>query len=537
MAIKKAESKQGLIIALVISVLITIGAGVAAYFGFADQERLKAQTKDAQTKEKNAKTDLEWEKFKALTFKAYAGHATPKDLENLGAQRLAYQDGKGTLGAGQNDKSEIDNLVKQMDDKKVLGLGWDEVKKAPASTYREQVADLKKALETAQGTLAKTDEGAKAAAEKYNAEANAHKEYQRKLDETVKGISDQAKAAMDKKHDSLKNEEAKVEKYVDEIDKTKKGYEADKAEKEKQINALNAQVKLEQGKLQAALQKIQPMDLLTAEEAKGKVVRLDSSGLHAFINLGSHDNVKPQLTFSVFAPGPGGKAKGSERKAALEVVSVLEPHLSRARLFEVRDAGRDPILPGDLLFNPSWSPNMRQHVAIAGLIDLGDGRDGTQEFVRNLEKQGIVVDAYLDMKDLTVKGRGMVLSTNYLVLGEVPTFEGNVTPNVNDPLFQRKSDVLNQVSKMREEASKLGITQVPALRFMSMIGYRLPQMLPGSRPPTFFGLPSSGGAAAEGKEPAKDAAPAKDDKDAPKKGDKDAPKKGDKDAAKDKDDK
>ena len=47
---------------------------------------------------------------------------------------------------------------------------------------------------------------------------------------------------------------------------------------------------------------------------------------------------------------------------------------------------------------------MREHVAIIGLIDLmGDGKDNTAELVRNLTRQGIIVDAYLDLKDKTLK--------------------------------------------------------------------------------------------------------------------------------------
>ena len=46
---------------------------------------------------------------------------------------------------------------------------------------------------------------------------------------------------------------------------------------------------------------------------------------------------------------------------------------------------------------------------LAGLFDLtGEGRDNIEEFMRTLRKEGTVIDAYLDLKDLTVKGDSFI---------------------------------------------------------------------------------------------------------------------------------
>src|SRR5581483_8147324 len=107
-----------------------------------------------------------------------------------------------------------------------------------------------------------------------------------------------------------------------------------------------------------------------------------------YLDIGSRDNVKPQLTFSVY-PAGATQPKGM-RKASLEVVNVLSGHLCVARITEVTDRTHDPVIVNDTIFNPAWSSSLRQHVAVAGLIDLtGDGTDNTEEFMRNLERQGI----------------------------------------------------------------------------------------------------------------------------------------------------
>jgi RNA polymerase sigma factor (sigma-70 family) len=86
-----------------------------------------------------------------------------------------------------------------------------------------------------------------------------------------------------------------------------------------------------------------------------KVVRLDRAGKTSYINLGSDDRVTSGLTFRVHGVGRDGKPLPSA-KGTVEVVKVLGRHLSQARVTSVADADRDPILPGDLLFNNSWRP-------------------------------------------------------------------------------------------------------------------------------------------------------------------------------------
>jgi hypothetical protein len=197
--------------------------------------------------------------------------------------------------------------------------------------------------------------------------------------------------------------------------------------------------------------------MLAHDQPKAKVVSVDRSGDVIYLDLGTLDHVKPQLTFSIFG-AVNGRAD-AQRKGSVEVVEAIGPHLSKARVTDLRSPYQHGVIPGDLLFNPAWSPNVREHVAIAGKIDLtGDGRDSTLEFIRNLERMNIKVDAYLDLsdgKEGTVKGEGMTHNTTYLVEGINP----------GSP----------EIEKMKQRANELGVTTVPARRFMALMGYRLPR--------------------------------------------------------------
>jgi hypothetical protein len=116
-------------------------------------------------------------------------------------------------------------------------------------------------------------------------------------------------------------------------------------------------------------------------------------------------------------------------------------------------------------------------VAIAGIIDLnGDGVDDTPDLIRTLDKQGITVDAWLDLRDRTVKGPGMTEKTTYLILGEKPVLPPNVIPGSN-AVADAATEVLGKIEEMKAKARDLGAEQVQYRRFLSLIGYRLPRQM------------------------------------------------------------
>jgi RNA polymerase sigma factor (sigma-70 family) len=98
-----------------------------------------------------------------------------------------------------------------------------------------------------------------------------------------------------------------------------------------------------------------------------KIVAVDRKGTQVYINLGTADRVTPNLTFSIHSLGPDGKL--SKAKGTLEVVQVIGPHLSRARVTSVKDSSRDPVMRNDRLFNPTWDPEKRSVAATGRKLD------------------------------------------------------------------------------------------------------------------------------------------------------------------------
>ncbi len=200
-----------------------------------------------------------------------------------------------------------------------------------------------------------------------------------------------------------------------------------------------------------------------------KIVRIEPEGSTAYINLGSADLVKNQLTFSIHGLDLAGKPVG-EPKGTLEVMNVLDSHLSQVRITSVKDRNINPVFKGDVLFNPSWNLKLKKHVAITGLIDLtGEGHNQSAEFRRNLERQNVIVDAWVEKRGdkAVIMGPGISVQTDWLIEGDAPDY-------LNDPGkgYREGGSIME---KMRGTAKDKGVSVVGYRKYMESIGYRLPR--------------------------------------------------------------
>jgi hypothetical protein len=159
---------------------------------------------------------------------------------------------------------------------------------------------------------------------------------------------------------------------------------------------------------------------------------------------------------------------------------VLGDHLSQAKINYVttprerprHDPRHDPVVEGDVLINPSWDPNRKKHIALAGIVDVtGDGRDDTEQVIRALERQNVAVDAYLDMrKDFTIKGPGITVNTDFLVIGDEPA----EVLGAQGRDAEIKQKVAEGMKEMRKQAEANGVKVIGLRRYLDEIGYRIP---------------------------------------------------------------
>jgi hypothetical protein len=467
MARKSGDSKQGLIIALVCFVVLSLILGVSTYYGFKDQDELKKKADDANKNAKSVTDSRDWYKYQALLLKSYLGKLSSTEQQEWPGMWDQFNPRTGTKkGPNDGDNRQVADLVRYLQDNHSK---FDDAQKKPEVSIDDHLTLLNRELDETKKKLAKSEGDLKAEKARYDrelgvkeAEVVATKTELDKANKTnEKDRSDRATELENRlKEFSGLNQKNEDLQKKDEVDVVTSGRELKK--KDQIIRDLK-------GELEKVRRQLSPPDLQTYAQPKGKVLRVDSKGDVLWINRGYADNVQPRqnLTFSVFGPD-------HTRKGTIEVTEVVNPHLSMARITEMVDPNHNPIMPEDVLINPAWTPNSRTHVAIGGLIDLtGDGKDSSEEFVRNLTREGMVIDALMDLKDATVKGPGMTVNTEFFILGEEPKFsEGILEGNVR---YERKKELSEKLTEMKKQASDLGITIVSVKRFAALTGYQMPR--------------------------------------------------------------
>lgn len=495
------SSNTGLIVTLIFFILATIALGVTTYMGYSGQAEAQKEAKAAADKETAEKGKARKEEAQRLALKIAAG-------TDEAADRTAYAAVKNEAmpQISEQIKAFYAALAGKVNSKDVAITPWDPSKgdeppmslvkiagalqnaAAKAQTDTEnvrtqmtgEIKNIKDALDSANTKALKLQETSDKHQKDLVAEQNTRAAGSDKKDEDIKRLSeDLQKLTIDKQN--MENEkDAEIKKLRTQVDTSRKVRDQLREKVGPLLEKLDA-VRLsrpelrEVGELYDMLSRaLEGPSNLVNDTPKGSILQLRNN--HVYINLGSADSVRPGLSFSVLPSGSTGKsAAARERKGAIEVVTVLEPHLSACKILEVTNPLRDPLLSGDLLFNPAWNPSQREHVAIAGIIDLnGDGVDDAPDLIRALEKQGIAVDAWLDLKNRQIVGPGITERTTYLILGERPTLPPNM-PVEGNPIATAMVGALGKITEMENKSRDLGVMKVPYRRFLSMIGYKLPK--------------------------------------------------------------
>src|SRR5712692_3603090 len=142
---KGGDTKQGLIIALVCFVVLTLLLGVTTYLGYDGQKALEKAEKEAKGKADGVGKERDWWKYRALVMQNYAGHL------KVDAEMTALTSMKGQSLTGENGDA-FTKAVQTLDQKLVK-----EDKKGFES-YADKVERLEKELDNTRSLLAKCDD-------------------------------------------------------------------------------------------------------------------------------------------------------------------------------------------------------------------------------------------------------------------------------------------------------------------------------------------------------------------------------------------
>ena len=272
-----------------------------------------------------------------------------------------------------------------------------------------------------------------------------------------------AKKAQEDK-ESLRND---FDKSIKEIQAEKDKIAAQLTEQRERIDKIVAENDAAQKALQEKIGKLdRVIEILKsnqvipdpyAQPSDGQIVYVDQREGKVWINLGSEDELRPQVTFSVYT-GDTNDVNAAVSKGSVEVVRLLSAHMAEARI--TNDQAIRPLMEGDKVYSQVWNPGRQVGFAITGVVDLdGDGDDEIEQLKRIILLNNGKVDA-VPGKDGGIDGQ-MTVDTRYLILGKSPEDNRGSSDSV------RRS-----YQKMSEEADTLNIEVITLDDFLSLMGWQ-----------------------------------------------------------------
>jgi hypothetical protein len=432
-----ARENQGLQIALIVFVMLTIMLSVTTFLFF----------RNYQNEQQKAKAEGD-----------RAADVTQK-MSVLESERSAYVK---YIGFPETEKKETIDAAYEKDfaNSVVLGLA---ALPDNEKNYRKLIENYEALTKSLHVQLAKKDEDlrlAKATFEKKQTEFDAEKtKLTKDKDETIASYMKEREAitAQIKVLTETKN------KLIAEKEEKDKALEDLKGQTDSQINKLNETI----GKQETSIQQLKIVNNEVTGEYNanaapdGRVVWVNSREGTALINLGSADNLRKRITFSVYDPDTTDvsalqsvQADKSDRtkvktpasaavtKGSIEVINITDRHLAECRILQ--HSPSNPIIPGDVIFTPVWQPGQQDHFALVGKLDIdGDDEDDARRVQELILINGGAIDTEINVQ------------TRYLVVGKV----------------EEGSSKLDENNKLLNDAKKFGIQHIKLSQFMEMMGY------------------------------------------------------------------
>jgi regulator of replication initiation timing len=421
-----ARENQGLQIGLIIFVMLTIILGVTTYLFFRQYE-------EATIKANNSAVELA-----KVTKLAAKNDEDANELKRL-------------IGMAKTEKVDAITSTIFSADMKKYGASYPEVDRF----YRPLLERMSKTIDEKNAALALVN----TKLQKYENDFSVREAQKQPQIDQFKQAAEKASTDLDSERGKFKNER-------DRLTETETSLKTNLETAHKEIEASQTKLKDNMQVARAENQKLKGTNQTLSERLgqvtsqkfdvpEGEIRWVNQRAGTVWIDLGRADALQRQVTFAVYPADITDMAVGS-KKGSIEVTQVLGDHLAEARVID--DKLVDPIISGDKLYTPVWTPGEKRHFALAGFMDVdGDGRSDLQTVLHLIAMNGGVVDSYIDEKGKRV---GQIsVNTRYLVLGDAPTDKG-------------QADVIAEFSKMRTEAQRLGVQQVQLVDLLQRMGWK-----------------------------------------------------------------
>lgn len=419
-----ARENQGLQIALIVFVILTILFGVTAFLFHSSSTKAEAKAKSNGEAAQKAENGLREMTKDVEELKKLMGFAETDNMDRI----RELSTGDMTKYAStypeetRNYRGTLERMFESLREKNQL-----------LDTELETVKKLKADNEARDGVVQKRID---------TFAANAQQAEKDKQDELSKFNADRERMKSD------------ADKLAEDLQASRKDKDTAVASQQVKIDDFDKKLKEKKSQLDVAVGTIREITNKDPKSFDGEIRWINQAAKTVWVNLGRADSLLSQTTFSIY-PADAGDVSENSVKGSIEITQILGNHLAEGRILD--DNLTDPIMPGDKINSPVWNPSEKLRFAIAGVIDMdGDGRDDTKKLYSIIEMNGGAVDAKLDEKG---KRQGdMGINTRYLILGAEP--EG------------KTADMLEDYGKMQGRAKELGVELISLDKLLNLMGWK-----------------------------------------------------------------
>jgi hypothetical protein len=418
------KENQGLQASIIVLAILVIGLGVGLLLVNNAKKTAQAQAKSAEDASNQARNDAAEVQAEANTYKEWIGFG---EGDNLQSNTELFNSDVAEYGKNMAEESR---------------------------NYRTLLSNIYVASQKAVDNESKAKADLKAMNDRLLA-LEAQKEAQIK----------QHQAALAKASADLATEKANFAKFRDTIQAEKDKIAADLAALQTQHDEEMAKLGAEKttltntiGTLERSIDKLKeglPSPDEFAQPADGRVSWVSQEHGKVWIDLGTADGLRPQVTFKV-VDVTDSDAEKTKEKASIEVVRVLDDHMAEARI--TTDDPKNPVMVGDRIYSLVWDRGRQVGFSIAGFIDIDKDRQSDLQMLKNIiASNNGRVDAAPD--DAGAKQGDTKVETRYLILGEYP----------EDPRQQKLRESWVTIS---DEAEKLGVQSIALDEFLKLMGWQ-----------------------------------------------------------------
>ena len=470
-----ARENQGLLIAVIILVLLTLVLALAAFLGLSKagenaDSKLELERQLAHEKKLSKGYDEQAELLKAL-----AGDFGPDVKSAQGYLDSINRLPSGSEGADQTTLQSIADETQSILDahkKDMAGITSNGGEASWRQRNRDLIAIVAKKNSELNIQLKKSQDISKKAASEISAAKEENKALQVNLDKTLEKLAEAEKLRLANEAElasELENANASNEKVNNDLAALKQV----SAENIQAAKNIQDQLVAENTSLKNRINDLTREDF---DRADGKIVNVSAGLRTVYINLGSADGLTNNQTFAVYDQEITNFEK-DRHKAKVEVTKVFQ-YSSEARITD--EDPNSPILSGDHVLTATWDPGYSVPIALAGVFDLdGDIYDDTEKLIQMIKRNGGEVVAWHD-QDGVVQGK-LDSSVRYLVVGDAPVSDGNSRPGAANA-----SAIVIAMQQLQEDAKANTIELIDLQKLLNRMGVR-------ARPKTVHFEKRSGG--------------------------------------------